>query len=564
VPEHLPLARSRSNGTGHWASVVVFLLGWAFLNCLFNLRFPGNEPAGWYPLPSIDVAVLLVVFWLVRARGAVVPDWVRFVIVLLALVTRIFRIAEGVVERNFHRALCLYLDVPLVPNLVALMRSTVSARRLLVCSALIAVAIVVLGVLTWWALAITERAMAYPVHRRLFVGVLIVCALLSPLTLKRHDPEVHLGLFGRSIVPRFAGEIAFLRHAPEYRRERNEQIAHMRETLRAMPNGLDRLHHADVLLVVVESYGATVIAEPDYARRMAPVYAAFESELGQHGFTMASTMLTSATYGGRSWLAHAGLRTGVRTEDGLAYTTMLDARPPPQTMAQFFRAAGYRTVLVQPGTTARKPEGLVAGFEQKIYAMDLDYHGPAFKWATMPDQYVIDFVHRHEVARRPESPRPPLFVEYELVTSHSPWSLQPRMVDEWDELGDGGRIFNQIPPVRYEIGWANLGMAGEAYVTSVIYDLDVLRRYLTERIDGDALIIVLGDHQPSANVTRDSPSHEVPVHVISRDRSFVQRFLAAGYVPGMRLSMDQPPRPMEAFLPQLLEMFSSPRQGATR
>jgi hypothetical protein len=107
-------------------------------------------------------------------------------------------------------------------------------------------------------------------------------------------------------------------------------------------------------------------------------------------------------------------------------------------------------------------------------------------------------------------------------------------------------------------------MAGEAYVTSVIYDLDVLRRYLTERIDGDALIIVLGDHQPSANVTRDSPSHEVPVHVISRDRAFVQRFLAAGYVPGMRLSMDQPPRPMEAFLPQLLEMFSSPRQGATR
>jgi hypothetical protein len=254
----------------------------------------------------------------------------------------------------------------------------------------------------------------------------------------------------------------------------------------------------------------------------------------------------------------------VRTEDGLAYTVMLEARPSPQTMAQFFHAAGYRTVLVQPGTTARKPEGLVAGFDQKIFAMDLDYHGPAFKWATMPDQYVLDFVHRHEVERRPASPRPPLFVEYELVSSHSPWSLQPRMVDDWADLGDGGRIFNQIPPVRYEIGWSNLGMAGDAYVTSVIYDLEVLRRYITERIDDDALIIVLGDHQPSADVTRDSPSHEVPVHVISRDRSFVRRFVAAGYVPGMRTSMDQPARPMEAFLPQLLEMFSSPTQGATR
>jgi hypothetical protein len=564
VPEQLPLARSRSDGTGHWASVVVFLLGWAFLNCFFNLRYPGNEPAGWFPLPSIDVAALLAIFWIVRARGAVVPDWVRFAIVLFALLTRIFRVAEGVVERNFHRSLSLYLDVPLVPNLVALMRSTVPAQRLLVCSALIAVAVVVLGVLTWWALTITERAMAFPTHRRLFVGVLIVCGLLSPLTLTRQHREVHLGLFGRSIVPRFAGELAFLHHAPEYKRERNEQIARTRDTLRAMPNSLDRLHHADVLLIVVESYGATLIAEPDYARRMAPVYATFESELGRHGFAMASTLLTSATYGGRSWLAHSGLRTGVRTEDGLAYTVMLEARPSPQTMAQFFHAAGYQTVLVQPGTTARKPEGLVAGFDEKIYAMDLDYHGPAFNWSTMPDQYVIDFVHRRVVARQPGSPRPPLFVEYELVSSHTPWSLQPRMVDDWNLLTDGGRIFNRIPPVRYEIGWSNLDTAGEAYVTSVIYDLDVLRRYISERIDDDALIILLGDHQPSANVTHDSPSHEVPVHVISRDRSFIQRFIGAGYVPGMRMSMDQPARPMEVFLPQLLEMFSSPNQGATR
>ena len=538
--------------------VVIFLAGWAFLDCLFNLRFPGNEPAGWYPLPSIDVAVLLAGFWLVRARGAVVPDWLRLAIVLFALLTRIFRFADGVVERHFHRALSLYLDVPLVPNLVGLMRSTVSAPRLLVWLALIAVAIVVLGVLTWWALTITEQALAFPGPRRAFVGGLIACALLSPFALKGRDPEVHLGLFGRSIVPRFAGELSFLHHAPEYRRERHEQIAHMRDTLQAMPHGLEWLHHADVQLMVIESYGATVIAEADYARRMGPVYQTFESELGRNGFAMASTVLTSATYGGRSWLAHAGLRTGVKTEDGLAYTVMLDARPSPQTMADFFRAAGYRTVLVQPGTTARKPEGVVAGFDETYFAMDLDYHGPAFKWATMPDQYVIDFVHRREGARARDVPRPPLFVEYDLVSSHSPWSLQPRLVDDWSRLGDGGRIFNEIPPVRYEIGWANLGMAGEAYVTSVIYDLDVLRKYLVERIDDDTLMIMLGDHQPSADVTHDSPSYDVPVHVISRDRSFIRRFVAAGYVPGMRPGIDQPPRPMEAFLPQLLEMFSSP------
>lgn len=556
MSEYPQLARPRRES---WARALTFVLGWAFLDCLFNLRSPGSEPAGWYFLPSIDVVVLLAAFWLVRARGLVVPDWLRFAVVMFALVTRIFRFAEGIVERHFHRAFNLYLDVPLVPNLVALMRSTVSAPRLLIWSALIAVGIVLLGVLTWWALAINERAMAHRGPRRLFVAVMILSALLSPLWLNRRQPELHLGLFGRSIVPRIAGEVSFLRRAPAYRRERNEEIARMRDRLRAMPNRLERLHHADVLLIVVESYGATVIDQPDYARRMAPVYGAFESELGQHGFAMASSLLTSATYGGRSWLAHAGLRTGVRTGDGLAYAVMLDAQP--QTMADFFRTSGYRTVLVQPGTTARKPEGLVAGFDEKIYAMDLDYHGPAFRWATMPDQYVIDFVHRREVARVPEVPRPPLFVEYELVSSHSPWSLQPRLVDDWNDLRDGGRIFNQLQPVRYEIGWTNLGQAGEAYVTSVIYDLDMLRRYIAERIDDDALIIVLGDHQPSADVTRDSPSHDVPIHVISRDRSFIRRFEAAGYVPGMRVSREQPARAMETFLPDLLAMFSRAAGG---
>jgi hypothetical protein len=560
VPEHRQLAQPRLRP---WARLAIFLIGWAFLNWLFNWRYPGPEPKGWFPLPSIDVAVLLAVFWLVRARGYAVPDWVRFALVLIALATRIFRFSEGIVDRHFHRALSLYLDVPLVPNLVALMRSTVSAPQLLFWSALIAVGIVVLGIGTWWALVATERGMDFPGPRRLFVLGVAVCVVLSPLWLKRKQPDIHVGLFGRSIVPRIATEVSFLRHASEYRQQEYESIARMRETLGARPNQLERRHHADVLLVVIESYGETVIAEADYAKRLAPVYDAFESQLRKRGFEMASSLLTSSTYGGRSWLAHASLRTGVRTEDGLAYAVMLDARPPPRTMAEFFRDAGYRTVLVQPGTTARKPEGVVGGFDQKYYAMDLDYHGPAFKWATMPDQYVIDFVHRHEVARVPELARPPLFVEYELVSSHSPWSLQPAVVDDWQKLTDGGRIFNEIPPVRYEIGWASLSNAGEAYVTSVIYDLDVLRRYLAERIDDDALVIVLGDHQPSADVTRNSPSHDVPIHVISRDRSFIDRFVAAGYAPGMRHGHEHPAAPMEAFLPQLLDMFSS-AQGATR
>ena len=553
------------------ARLLPFLLAWAFLDCLFNLRFPGDEPTLWYLLPSIDVVVVLGAFLIIRARGYQVPQGVRIAVIAVALAVRLFRGAEGMVEQHFHRPLSLFLDVPLVPNLIALLRSTVSLPRLVMGALLAGVAIVLLGSLTARALTVAERSLAAPGARRLFIGALVICAVLSPTWRQRRDPHLHLGLFGSSIVPRLAREVTFLRHAPQYRRAQAAAISAVGERLRNTPATLDRLHHADVLLFLVESYGETVFERSAYARRLAPVYDAFESALARKGFAVVSSVLASPTYGGRSWLAHASLATGVRTEDGLAYTVLLRSQPPPPTMAGFFQRAGYRTVLVQPGTTRRWPEGEVIGFSQKYYAMDLEYRGPSFKWATMPDQYVIDFVHRHELQPpAPSAPRatggpgvlaakrPPLFVEYALVSSHSPWSLQPRIVDDWDRLRDGGAIFNDLDPVRYAVTWSNLQVGGDAYVTSLIYDLEVLRRYLVERVDDDALVIILGDHQPSAEVTGNTPSHGVPIHIISRDPGFIQRFSAAGYLPGMRVPLPHPQVPMEDFLQQFLTLFSSP------
>ena len=559
------LARPRAASL---ARLLPFVGAWVFLDCLFNLRFPGDEPTLWYPLPSIDVAVVLAVFLVVRLRGYQIPQGVRIALVALALAARIFRSAEGLVEKHFHRPLSLYLDVPLVPSLIGLLRSTVPLPHLVIGTLLAGVAIVLLGALTARALTVAERALSSTGPRRLFVAVLVICAALSPLWRQRRDPHLHVGLFGASIVPRLARELAVLRHAPEYRRRKAAAIAAVRERLDQTPAALDRLHRANVLLFLVESYGETVFEQPAYARRMAPVYDTFEAAMAKSGFTLASSLLASPTYGGRSWLAHATLATGVRTEDGLAYTVLLESQPPPPTMAGFFQRAGYRTVLVQPGTTRRWPEGEVSGFAQKYYAMDLGYRGPAFKWATMPDQYVVDFVHRREVQRSlggaNDPARPPLFVEYALVSSHSPWSLQPRLVEDWERLRDGGAIFNDLPPIRYAVTWSNLQVGGDAYVTSLIYDLDVLRRYLVERIDDDTLVIILGDHQPSAEVTGDTPSYGVPIHVISRDRAFIQRFTAAGYVPGMRVPLPHPQLAMEAFLEQLLAMFSTPGVAAAR
>jgi hypothetical protein len=69
-------------------------------------------------------------------------------------------------------------------------------------------------------------------------------------------------------------------------------------------------------------------------------------------------------------------------------------------------------------------------------------------------------------------------------------------------------------------------------------------------------VIILGDHQPVAEVTRASKSRAVPIHVISRRQSYIDRFLARGYAAGMWPRAPVPERGMETVLPALLSDFS--------
>jgi hypothetical protein len=128
------------------------------------------------------------------------------------------------------------------------------------------------------------------------------------------------------------------------------------------------------------------------------------------------------------------------------------------------------------------------------------------------------------------------------------------MIDDWARI-ENGALFGQLDKIEFSHGpsaWA------DGYAHSIAYDLEVLRRYLVERITDESLIIVLGDHQPVTEVTLNSPDTGVPIHVISRHRAFVERFLARGYTPGMRPDIGRSRAGMQGFLPAFLRDFSTP------
>ena len=69
-------------------------------------------------------------------------------------------------------------------------------------------------------------------------------------------------------------------------------------------------------------------------------------------------------------------------------------------------------------------------------------------------------------------------------------------------------------------------------------------------------MIVLGDHQPAAEVTRWSESYAVPIHVISRNRALVDAFRARGYRSGMYPAPSPNPPGLETLLAALLADLS--------
>lgn len=514
------------------------------------MRYPGKETRLWYLLPSPDVVVLLGVFAVLGALRRRVPVWVHVALTAALFLVRLLRIGDGISTRFLYRPFSLYVNLSIIPELPRLLWETMPIPKLVLWTlgALVGVALVL--VVSFVALRTLERSLTEPVNVRILAGVTVVLVGAS-LIPRVHADERFTGAFASSGTARLVAEGTAMWRSRGYRARIEHAVEDARDRLGRQPTNLARLHGADVLLFIVESYGECALSEPTLASKIRPELAALEAELTGLGYATATTVLDSPTFGNGSWLAHAALNTGVRTENQLEYELLVVRQPA--TLGDFFRHAGYHTVLVQSRTQRHRVKRQYLSFDETYFGDKFAYRGPDFGWGLMPDQYVIDFVDRRVLAKRaPDGPR---FVEYALVSSHAPWSRQASVVRDWSRVGDGS-VFAGLPIQKYATTWPELEGASDAYAASLVYDLEVLRRYLADRVKDDTLVIILGDHQPPGGVTGAGHGHGVPVHVLSRKRALVEPFVARGYTSGMVPATSGPRQGLETFLFSFLRDFS--------
>jgi hypothetical protein len=339
----------------------------------------------------------------------------------------------------------------------------------------------------------------------------------------------------------------------ELRDERQFARAVTVDPLRDTPTDqlLTGLRGKDVLIAFVESYGRVAVQGSAFAPGVDAVLDAGTERLAAAGFCSASAFLTSPTFGGISWLAHASLQSGMWIDNQLRYDRLMGSER--STLSAAFRRAGWRTVSDVPSDEQDWPEASsFYHYEQSYDARNVGYAGPRFGYASMPDQYTLAALQRSELAPRD---RAPVMAEIDLVSSHTPWAPLPRLVD-WAEVGDGS-VFAPMPAEGASAAqvWRDPNRVRAAYGQSIQYSLNTLISFVQAYPDDNLVLIVLGDHQPATIVSGTDAGRDVPISIIAHDPAVLSRISGWKWQDGLRPGPDAPVWPMDAFRDRFLTAY---------
>jgi phosphatidylglycerophosphate synthase len=316
---------------------------------------------------------------------------------------------------------------------------------------------------------------------------------------------------------------------------------------------LTGLRGKDVLLLFVESYGKVAVQNSSFSPAVDTVLDRGTAQLKADGFVSRSGFLSSSTFGGLSWLAHITTHSGIRIGTQRGYNQLV--KSDRLTLAAAFRRAGWRTVTEDPANKRHWPEGTSYYHYDKVYdRRNVGYRGPGFGLPPMPDQYVLEALQRLELAKRP---RPPLFAEVDLISSHAPWTKIPRLIP-WDKVGDGS-VFNRVPVEESTKAtlFGDSKRARAAYGHSIEYTMSTIVSFVRHYGNAKTVVVLLGDHQPATTVSGQGATHDVPISIIARDPKVMRQIAGWNWQNGLLPHPDAPVWPMAAFRDRFLTAFGS-------
>ncbi|MGW1158169.1 sulfatase-like hydrolase/transferase [Streptomyces sp. NPDC002519] len=313
------------------------------------------------------------------------------------------------------------------------------------------------------------------------------------------------------------------------------------------------LRGKDMIFTFIESYGRSAVEDPIMAPGVDRTLDTDTQALAKAGFHAKSGWLTSATYGGSSWLGHSTFMSGLWINNQNRYRTV--SASDHLTLTEAFKKTGaWDTVGIMPGVQKGWPEAKWYGLDKVYNAFQMGYKGPKFSWSTMPDQYALEQFQKREHGRKRDKPLMSFVI---LTSSHQPWAPIPKMVG-WDRLGNGS-VFDAIQKAGNNPAdiIADSTRSKEEYGKTIQYSVTALTQWLERYGNDNTVLVFLGDHQPMARVSGNHASRDVPCAIVAKDPKVFDKIAGWGWSDGLRPAHNAPVWKMSAFRDRFLTAYGS-------
>lgn len=513
-----------------WLRVSAAVLALVVLNGLLSF-------GPWWPTPGIVlqarlapefVALWLLLLWLTARPLAPSPRTLRVLSIgMLCLV--LGRYADVTAPSLLGRPISLYWDVPQLPRFL-----WVSAGNYPWWVSVSALALVLgLGALLLMTIRLSLSLLLHThapwALRSLWAwGVGFAAALLAAA----HVAEVPgaARFVSNPVLPTYARQISLLwdAHAPGRLAQALPNLTPVEDALATHgPQALSALGQRDVSFIFLESFGAALYDHPKLYPATDPARHTLQQTLSASGRHVVSGFFRSPTIGGASDLAHLSLLSGVDLSDPRRHDLLLTTGRP--TLLHLFRQAGYQSFGLYHAVSWPWPEHVHYGFDHYIDGPALDYDGPPITFWKIPDQIALARF-EHTFPRTADSPPRVLF--FPTITSHFPFNPIPPYQPDWQRALTATPFDADALKAALEqpVNWFDMR---NDYVASVNYVYRWLNGYFALPEPRETVYVLLGDHQPTANITGEDAPWDVPVHIVSRDRALLERFKAQGFSDGL-------------------------------
>ena len=294
----------------------------------------------------------------------------------------------------------------------------------------------------------------------------------------------------------------------------------------------------NVYLLFIESYGAVATLADGFSDKFENLAGNLEAQLKSNDWHITSNYSKSPVIGGRSWLALTTTITGARIEDQIQYNGLIHEHQQFPHMVDFFNNQGYETMRVS--TMSSKDIDTLNmitipnqfwKFDQRLFFSDIPYRGYRYDYyGGIPDQYTLGYIQETNL----DTISRPYFMTFITMNSHGPWSVGPPIVPHWKSLDT---LYNP-----YTDGRPPSTMHIDQYWQLVEYELKMLTDFILKVGDEKSVFILLGDHNPAGlewKLFGRFNKWATPIHIISKDASFVNSFEQHGFTEGMVVDTTQ-------------------------